>query len=227
MDCIDFKIIAVHESSHAVLAKLFQHELSLEFMTIAPEKWEKANSEGEILGVTKVKHKDEIGASDSVVLLAGMVGDTILEESPANVQANKSGYLADLGKLNYHLGGADFKIYTNHSLSFYHDYAPTHEEFEQLCLNFLINYLCTEQVWSVVQCLATEVMKKDNLTLDKTELEHIFQTTGYNTFLENNKSLLETFTKKNINPIEASAIRDLNYDGPDMFSAPNDPIPSQ
>jgi hypothetical protein len=118
-----------------------------------------------------------------------MIGEEIWKKGVTNIKANKAAILSDPNVLDRQLGGRDFELFRENSSVYAWKYG-SYEEYEHLCLNFLLDFLCNEQVWSVLECLSREVLKKGNLTLDEQKLETGFLTSGYTDFLNINKETL-------------------------------------
>lgn len=187
--------LAIHEASHAVVAKLFEDQLYLRSLTIANQSTAEADSNAGLrLGMIGVEPKGATWVSPSVVSLAGMVGETIATHSQAQVFQMKEVIIREphthIDKL---LGGGDFEIFQKDAAVNARNYG-TESDYEALCLSFLIDFLCSDSVWPVVEQLKEAVLKKESLTLYAQELDDLFQLTGYTAYINQNRNnLLEPF----------------------------------
>lgn len=190
--------LAVHEASHAVVAKLFEDQLYLRSLTIAEQSIVDRNSGGvPRLGMIGVEPKGDTWVAPSIVSLAGMVGETIATQLPAKVMQLKEMIILEPHKhIDTLLGGGDFDIFYKDASQNARHYG-TEKDYEMLCLRFLIDFLCNDSVWPIVQQLKGAVLKKENLTLNEQELDALFETTSYTTYIKEQKEqLLEPFQKR-------------------------------
>ncbi len=175
-------------------------------------------ADSQIFGTIGLAPKETIGASVAVVSLAGIVGEKILQDGVANVLANKPAILADPNLLNLELAGGDFQKFKEHATTFDWKYGGEFE-LRQLCLNFLLDFLCDKKIWAVVKLLSQEVSKKDDLTLSGQELDNLFQSSGYAEYVRNNKEkLLKAFEpRSDQDSIESELKRMTSSDELDIF----------
>jgi hypothetical protein len=189
--------LAIHEASHAVVAKLFEDNLHLQKMTIAEEPDSMTDEKStKKLGMIGVVGKESVWVSAGVVSLAGMMGETIAAQSPLQVLQNKESILSNPDQyLKTSLGGGDFILFKMDSAVNARHYG-TEKDYEQLCLHFLIDFLCNDFIWDMVKHVKEAVLQKDDLTLNELELDTLFEATRYTTYIRENKGqLLEPFRK--------------------------------
>src|SRR5688572_12802248 len=83
---IDENRKAIHEASHIVVAKVFDKDFFLRYITLSPEKIkEKAPDTVNTLGLSGIEPKSQDSSLRGFVLWAGMVGEQILKDGANKV----------------------------------------------------------------------------------------------------------------------------------------------
>lgn len=193
-DIVDRKKLAVHESCHAMLTRLFSDYLILSDVWIDP------NGSSGKLGSNFVQSNSNDATNTSVrtgiVWLAGVVGDTIARDGIEKVLTEKQNILQNKELLDWTLGGDDKPefgynvtyVSTNYDLDF--------NKYEKFCLSFAIDFLSDKQVWNCVQQLAAALLAKPDLKLTSIELAQFFKKSGFDQFIERRMAeLIERLSK--------------------------------
>ena len=219
---IEEKRSATHEASHAVLAKLFEDYLELDYVTISPEEITQANPDSAgTYGLANIKPKVQDLSCIGFVLLAGIIGEKVLDDGRDKVVEAKGAILSAPEKVSSILGWGDLDYFSKANAVFGWKYGAGDHDFRKACFGFLVDFLGDEQVWNIVEELANAIMKKENRTLKTEELRNFFQHSGFNEFLKDNKEKLIKETQGNVDPNSGDEIlKELGIsDNPvDLFS---------
>jgi hypothetical protein len=167
-DIVNRKKLAVHESCHALLTRLFSDYLILSDVYIDPTA-----SSGR-LGSNFVQSTPNVVVNTypamSIVWLAGVVGDTINRNGVKKIFSEKQAILENKKLLDWTLGGEDEPQFGFNATYISTNYDLDLNRYEKFCLSFAIDFLSDKEVWEYVQQLSTALLAKVDLKLTTTEL---------------------------------------------------------
>lgn len=176
-------IIAIHEASHAVVAKFFEEYLILSEVTLTNQNMSSKNSlEGTLAGTLIRSNGDTInhGNATCYMLWAGFIGENIYRNGWDFVCHNLNAISEDPNKFDAKNADGDNKLF-NKILSEF----PLIERLKlrHKAFRFLIFFFQNEAVWNCVMSVADNVFNKNNQTLTIQELEVIFDNPDFADYL--------------------------------------------
>jgi hypothetical protein len=187
---VDRRQIAIHEASHAVVARLFKDFLELDFITLSNEKLTNQQSLGAISVRLIANGSPDAYSAIGIVWLAGIVGDKIRADGEKAVAIEKEAILNDLSLMDWKLAGKDAPEFTNNANFIELIYGSDFKKYQKFCINYLIDFLADPEVWDFVKKLSDLLLSKTDSTLTKEELSDFFHSSGFDEFMEKRQGLL-------------------------------------
>jgi len=183
-------ILAYHECSHAVVARLFKDFLELNFISLSKEKLTSKESLAANSVKLIAKGSPDAYSAIGIVWLAGIVGDKIRANGGKEVAIEKEAILNDLSLLDWRLAGKDEPEFTNNANFIELKYGSDFKKYQRFCISYLIDLLVDQDVWDFVKKLSNLLLSKTDLTLTKGELTDFFHSSGFDEFIEKRKEAL-------------------------------------
>lgn len=177
------KLVAIHESAHAVAIKLLQNYLQVSQVAIVIEK----TIDGYRLGTNRVSGKSgNIPAQTAVAMavLAGVVGEYIHQNGIEKTIANKDAILENPKLLDWHWAGGDCEIFLNTANGLANFFQIDIIKLKKYCISFLIDFLANKVSWQIIESLSEKLLAARDLTLTEQELNDFYTRNGYDKIVE-------------------------------------------
>ena len=188
MTNIDIKRVCIHECCHGVVARLFCHRMAIEGIVVNRGLVEKGQDQG-ALNLRGPGLSDEQDFAElAITYLAGVVGENIFLRGIDTIKAKKEEIIADNKIMDWSMAGGDLPSFHYTAFAFRIEYGIDEYKLKEYCLRFLIDFLTNNEVWSMVEKLCDELLKKDDLKLSEEELESIFAEIGLDALLDNKRN---------------------------------------
>ena len=188
MTNIDIKRVCIHECSHGVVTRLFRQRMTIEGIVVNRGLVEKGQDQGalNLRGPGLSGEQDFVGLA--ITYLAGVVGENIFLLGVDAIKAKKEEIVADNKIMDWSMAGGDLPSFHNTAFAFRIEYEIDENKLKEFCLRFLIDFLTDNEVWSMVDKLCDELLKKDDLKLSEEELESVFTEIGLDVLLDNKRN---------------------------------------
>jgi|GEM_PF-6235143 len=186
MTSVDIKRICIHECCHAVVARLFRQRMAIEGIIVNRDLVEKGHDQGalNLRGPGMVDEQDYTALA--ITYLAGVVGENMYLLGVDAIKEKKDEIIADDKILEWLYAGGDIPSFNYNAFAFRLEYLIDENKLKEFCLRFLIDILSNKEIWSMVDKLCDELLKKDDLKLTEGELESLFRHIGLDALLDNN-----------------------------------------
>ena len=182
-----------HECGHTILAKLFEDYLELEGVTLSPGKVLEGNAlEGTGAGTNiKLKRFNSEGQDAfAIMLLAGFVGQNIFLRGREHILMMRQEFVNNPDKFTKDFCSGDWQLFQFEAAGNALARKIDTVEYLRFCLRFLVDFLCDEKIWKIVEKLAIKIKSQTDLTLKKDQLGLFFKSTGLNDYLNEIKPAL-------------------------------------
>lgn len=187
MTNIDIRRVCIHECCHAVVARLFRERMAIEGVVVQKELVEKGHDNGTLDVRGPLLNNEQDYTALAVTLFAGVVGENMHLLGPDIIKEKKEEIIADNTILDWLFAGGDISLFLNNAFVFNLSYQIDEYKLKEFCLRFLIDFLSNKEVWSMVEKLCDELLKKDDLKLTEEELEASFVQIGLDALLNNKR----------------------------------------
>jgi len=187
MTNVDIKRICIHECCHAVVARLFRQRMAMEELVVNT----RLVKAGEDLGALNIRgprlDDEQDYAALAITLLAGVIGENIYLLGTDAIKEKKEEIVVDNNIIDWTSGGGDVPAFQNVAFMFSLVYLTDGNKLKEFCLRFLIDFLSDKEVWSMVELLCYEGLRKKNLKLNEKELECVFKKISLDALLDNKR----------------------------------------
>jgi hypothetical protein len=196
------ELTALHEASHAIIAKLFPDILRLKVISLDPKndfkdisrakKWNGVNK----IGFKKHRKPTEFSVNALVITYwAGFLGQNIGEFGIDFIEKNRGRFLMDPDSFN--------KTGIQDDLATIRQYTPwitstrriSEKDHRLFCNEVLLDYFISNGAWVYVERFSQKLLAKKNMKVRRLEILLIFKSIGYLSYLrkERVKFLSEYF----------------------------------
>lgn len=183
MPGIDIKRVCIHECSHAVAARLFRERISIEGIIVNRDLVTIGHDQG-VSNINGPLLNDEQDCTAlAITLFAGVVGENIYLLGRDTIKERKEEIIVDNKIMDWSFAGGDLSYFVNNAFVFRLCYQLDEHKLKEFSLRFLIDFLGDKEIWSMVEKLCDELLKKDNLMLSEDELESTFGQIGFDALL--------------------------------------------
>lgn len=187
---------SIHESGHALIAKLFEEDFLIESITLDPDLYaSKTNTEDWRGGIhikprkyskkiPSIEHKDKL----IIIMWGGFVAFNVFTKGSSEIRKNLSQYIDHPDLLNQEGFYGDRKKTQPYILEQTKCRGISNLEYRRGFLRFAFNYILQDKVWRTIESLSELVLSKPNLTVTKKEIEEHYREVGFSKYLYKNKS---------------------------------------
>jgi hypothetical protein len=191
MPSIDIKRVCIHECCHALVARLFHNRVAIESIIVYRDLGSIGQDQGALnIRSSSLRDKQDYTAL-ATTLLAGVVGENIYLLGTDRIKEKKEEIISDEKILDWLFAGGDINSFRHNAFAFRIEYGIDEGKLKEFCLRFLIDFLSDKEVWTMVEKLSDELLKKDELKLCEEELESLFGQIGLDVLLENKRAELQ------------------------------------
>lgn len=185
---IDIKRVCIHECSHAIVARLFRHKITIEKIVVNAELVEQDQDQGTLHVKGPLLEDEQDYTALAMTLFAGVVGENMYLSGRHAIKDRKEEIITNNTIMDWKFAGGDIFSFRNNSFVFNLIYQIDQYKLHEFCLRFLIDFLSKEEVWSMVEKLCDKLLKKNDLKLSEDELESIFKQIGLDAVLDSKRN---------------------------------------
>lgn len=199
---------AIHESGHAIIAKLFEEDFEVKSITLSPTLYSAHTDTSDWRGGIHIKPNPKtlkaptIENKDKLIVLmwGGLAAQNIFVKGLADIRQNLTYYLTNPNCLDRNGFTGDWELTTNYIKEQTQVRGINYDEYRHGFLSFAFNYLMRNKVWETTISLSELVLSSPNMTVSQTEVEQHYLKTGFTKYLYKNKAgILEERYKVSLN----------------------------
>ncbi|MCZ2481232.1 hypothetical protein G9H64_13025 [Aquirufa nivalisilvae] len=189
---------AIHESGHAVIAKLFDDDFEVKSITLSPNIYAAHTDTTDWRGGIHLKPKlktlqtPTLENKDKLIISmwGGLAAQNIFIKGHDNIRNNLNTYLAkpNLLDLNGFIG--DWELTSEYITEQTQIREISYDKYRLGFLDFTFNYLLLDKVWETTESLSELVLNSQNLTVTQKEIEYHYRNTGFTKYLYKNKTCI-------------------------------------
>lgn len=191
---------AIHESGHALIAKLFEDEFKVKSITLSPNLYSANVDTSDWRGGIHLKPKKRVLKKQTlenkdkliISMWGGLVAQNIFIKGNDDIRENLNTYLTQPNLLNRNGFDGDWELTKMYIAEQIQIRQISYDEYLQEFLKFAFNYLMIDNVWVTTESLSTLLLNSPNMTLTQKEIENHFRKTGFTKYLYKNKSKILT-----------------------------------
>lgn len=187
MSNIDIKRVCIHESCHAVVARLFCKRMTIEGIVVNRDLVRKGEDQGALNLRGPWLNDEQDYTALAITYLAGVVGENTYLLGTDAIKEKKDEIIADNKIMDWSSAGGDIPSFQFNAFAFRLEYGIDEDKLKEFCLRFLIDFLSDKEIWSLVEKLCDELRKKNDLELSEEELEFIFEQIGLDALFDNKR----------------------------------------